>query len=116
MFFDVVPSDVGRRLETRIYHEESGSEVVFPGSEPDLWTAWILERIHVTERDVDMTPGPPTAMEFEASISIIGTAPPRARTVRFNARGGDAGHADLERELGAAFVRAVAQLLDMGEG
>jgi hypothetical protein len=117
VFFDVFPDEETTRLETRIYHEESGQEVAFSGAEPDVWTAWILERIRATGEDVKgFTAGRPAIVELEASIAFIGGTASRARTVRVNVRSGVDGPVDLERQLGAAFVRAVAQLLDAGEG
>ncbi len=116
MFFDVVLDDSTARLETRVYHEESGNEVVFPGVEPDVWTGWILERIQATGQDVDWKASKlPATVELEASIAIVGIAPARSLTVRVSAQGGVDAPDDLERELGAAFVRAVTQLLDMGK-
>jgi hypothetical protein len=116
VFFDVFP-EASTGLETRIYHEESGQEVVFSGAEPDVWTAWILERIRATGEEVKaLTTGRPALVELEASIAFIETTANRARTVRVSVRSGVDGPVDLERQLGAAFVRAVAQLLDTGEG
>jgi Domain of unknown function (DUF4332) len=43
LFFDVVSDERGERTwQTRIYHEESGQEVVLPGIESGAWAAWIL--------------------------------------------------------------------------
>lgn len=43
LFFDVVHDERGEKLwQTRIYHEESGQEVVLPGIESGAWAAWIL--------------------------------------------------------------------------
>jgi hypothetical protein len=43
LFFDVVCDEHGEKVwQTRIYHEESGQEVVLPGIESGPWAAWIL--------------------------------------------------------------------------
>jgi hypothetical protein len=43
LFFDEVRDEEGNEVwQTRIYHEESGQEVVLPGIEPGPWTSWIL--------------------------------------------------------------------------
>jgi hypothetical protein len=43
LFFDAVRDEEGEEVwQTRVYHEESGQEVVLPGIEPGPWASWIL--------------------------------------------------------------------------
>jgi hypothetical protein len=43
LFFDAVRDEQGKEVfQTRVYHEESGQEVVLPGIEPGPWALWIL--------------------------------------------------------------------------
>jgi len=43
LFFDAVRDEEGEEVwQTRVYHEESGQEVVLPGIEPGPWATWIL--------------------------------------------------------------------------
>ena len=43
LFFDAVRDEEGNEVwQTRVYHEESGQEVVLPGIEPGPWATWIL--------------------------------------------------------------------------
>lgn len=43
LFFDTVRDEEGEEVwQTRVYHEESGQEVVLPGIEPGPWASWIL--------------------------------------------------------------------------
>jgi hypothetical protein len=45
LFFDLARDAHGREIwHTRVYHEESGSEIILPGLEPGPWTDWILAR------------------------------------------------------------------------
>jgi hypothetical protein len=46
VFFDVQPAGPGElRRRTRLYHEETGDEITFPGSEPADWVRWMLDRL-----------------------------------------------------------------------
>lgn len=46
VFFDTGPAETGeRRWRTRLYHEETGDEATFPGSEPTEWVRWMLGRL-----------------------------------------------------------------------
>ncbi len=45
LFFDYLTDEHGERAwQTRVYHDESGEEALFPGTETALWVNWILER------------------------------------------------------------------------
>ena len=61
LFFDVVHDERGEKMwQTRIYHEESGQEVVLPGIESGAWAAWILSHaLPESERRGVRTPHPP---------------------------------------------------------
>ena len=43
IFFDVQPGSPPRR--TRLYHEETGDEITFPGSDQADWVSWMLDRL-----------------------------------------------------------------------
>jgi len=46
VFFDVQPTGPGAlRRRTRLYHEETGDEITFPGSDPADWVSWMLDRL-----------------------------------------------------------------------
>jgi hypothetical protein len=45
LFFDAVRDEEGNEVwQTRVYHEESGQEVILPGTEAGPWASWILSR------------------------------------------------------------------------
>jgi hypothetical protein len=59
LFFDYVEDDqTGRVWQTRIYHEESGEERLFPGTGTAPWLTWILERAHLPERVLEFRTKP----------------------------------------------------------
>jgi len=67
LFFDYIQDDQNVRVwQTRIYHDESGEERLFPGTETAPWLTWILERARLpesvlefrTEPDLDISPMP----------------------------------------------------------
>lgn len=46
VFVDIVESESERaRRESRLYHAESGTEITIQGADPEMWTAWLAERI-----------------------------------------------------------------------
>jgi hypothetical protein len=45
LFFDAIRDEAGNEVwQTRVYHEESGQEVILPGAEAGPWASWILSR------------------------------------------------------------------------
>jgi hypothetical protein len=45
LFFDAIRDEEGNEVwQTRVYHEESGQEVILPGTEAGPWASWILSR------------------------------------------------------------------------
>jgi predicted flap endonuclease-1-like 5' DNA nuclease len=45
LFFDAIRDEKGNEAwQTRVYHEESGQEVILPGTEAGPWASWILSR------------------------------------------------------------------------
>ncbi|MFQ5473951.1 MAG: hypothetical protein ACE5FA_13865, partial [Dehalococcoidia bacterium] len=45
LFFDYVTDEHGEQVwQTRVYHDESGEEMLFSGIEPAPWVNWVLEQ------------------------------------------------------------------------
>lgn len=78
LFFDVVRDERGEKTwQTRIYHEESGQEVVLPGIESGAWAAWILSHAlpdveHPGASDHPPPPEPPSVHNLW--IRILGAS------------------------------------------
>jgi hypothetical protein len=76
LFFDAVRDGEGNEVwQTRVYHEESGQEVILPGTEAGPWASWILSR---AMPEVGRRGGPPGETPSEPSsvhhlmVRIIG--------------------------------------------
>jgi hypothetical protein len=73
VFFDVEspgrdrPGDPRRR--TRLYHEETGDESVFPGWGPTDWVSWMLARLAG-----EPTPGADDTITVELRLRVSGIA------------------------------------------
>jgi hypothetical protein len=76
LFFDVVRDDRGEKTwQTRIYHEESGQEVVLPGIESGAWAAWILSHaLPEVEPRAAAGPPPESPSVHTLRIRILGAA------------------------------------------
>ncbi len=72
VFFDVQPTGLPElRRRTRLYHEETGDEITFPGSEPADWVRWMLDRLGSARPPSE--PAGPTASVV--SMEIIDARP-----------------------------------------
>lgn len=111
VFFDV--ADTGG-LETRIYHEETGDEVVIDGAEPSVWAAWIRDRLASHGAPTDPVVDAPMIVDLDATLSFAGPEPRRTRSVRIAWRSGPGVIVERDGLLGAAFLRAIAEVLDPG--
>jgi hypothetical protein len=77
LFFDVVRDEQGEKAwQTRIYHEESGQEVVLPGIESSSWAAWILSHAlpKVERRGASVRAAPPPPSVHNLRIRILGAS------------------------------------------
>lgn len=103
VFFDVQPGEPGQR--TRLYHEETGDEITFPGCEPTDWVRWMLDRLGSVRSEATGVTASVVTMEI---IDARLTGDPAPGT------GGDSigvelqlrvtGIAELHRALGARVV------------
>lgn len=117
VFFDVVRDDAGREVwQTRVYHEESGAEVVLPGVEPGPWAAWILaQALPVTERGAapPFEEGPPAQLHHvlvrivESRVVRHGNGPDHAEGLSVEVRLQASGLGELERALGRKTLSSV---------
>ena len=79
VFFDTLPGEPGATTrQTRIYHDESGAEALFPGPDPAPWVAWMLERVEPQAQPGPADPAPPPAPAVEAAPPTPPAAPPGA--------------------------------------
>lgn len=119
LFFDVVRDEHGEKVwQTRIYHEESGQEVVLPGIESAPWAAWILTRAlpEVERRGAPVAESPPARSSSAHSlrVRILGAgladgdgAPGRSEARSVEVRLQVSGLPEIERALGRAALGAV---------
>jgi hypothetical protein len=116
LFFDVVRDERGEKVwQTRIYHEESGQEVVLPGIESGSWAAWILSHAlpEVERRGAPVRTGPPPPSVHNLRIRILGASLARAdraghdddRSVEVRVQ--VSGLPEVEQALGRAALGAV---------
>jgi hypothetical protein len=115
LFFDAMRDEEGNDVwQTRVYHEESGQEVILPGTEAGPWASWILSRatpeIGPRGGSPEETPARPSLVHH-LIVKIIG-----ARLAQGEAAGGHfsvevrlqvSGLADIEQALGRAALVAV---------
>lgn len=102
VFFDVQPG--GPQGRTRLYHEETGDEMAFPGCEPADWVTWMLDRLGPAQPE-------PGAVGASASVVTIEIIDARLTAGTVPGGGGDSvgielqlrvsGMAELRRALGA---------------
>ena len=105
VFFDVEPDDRGRR--TRLYHEETGDETVFPGWGPTDWVKWMLDRLSSARPPSE--PGDAAASVVSMEIidaRLVGDPVPGAGAdaVAVELRLRVSGMAELNRTLAARVV------------
>ena len=107
VLFDVRADGAGGELwRTRIYHEESGQEIVEAGLSGSAWPAWILDRLTGRAR-----PGPePVSVEVVDVRPAGPAADPAADALHVDVELLVHGLAALERQVGAALLaRATAR-------
>lgn len=116
LFFDVVRDERGEKAwQTRIYHEESGQEVVLPGIESGAWAAWILSHA-LPEAERSGAPAhspPPEPSVHDLRIRILGASLTRGagtgheddRSVEVRVR--VSGLPEVEQALGRVALGAV---------
>jgi hypothetical protein len=117
LFFDVVRDEHGEKAwQTRIYHEESGQEVVLPGIESNSWAAWILSHAlpEVERRGAPVGAAPPPPSVHNLRIRILGAslAPGTGRAGHEDDRSVEvrvqvSGLPEVEQALGRAALGAV---------
>jgi hypothetical protein len=117
LWIDVGKGDRGQELwQTRIYHEESGDEIVLSGEEATGWLGWLLHRFGLLAGLAGS--GPATASFDAATIGRLSVEVADVRLRRIDTSGPDQqrvhmeaellldGFASFQRVLGAAMVRA----------
>jgi hypothetical protein len=75
LFFDAVRDEKGNEVwQTRVYHEESGQEVILPGTEAGPWASWILSRAMPEVGHVGGPPGEAAepSLVHHLIVTIIG--------------------------------------------
>jgi hypothetical protein len=107
VFFDTQPDGPGEpRQRTRLYHEETGDETTFPGSEPTDWVKWMLDRLgsaHLPSEPVDV---PASLVSVEIiDARLVGDPTPGVHRVELQLR--VTGMTELYRALGARVVTVV---------
>lgn len=118
LFFDLVCDAAGRETwHTRVYHEESGSEIVLPGIEPGAWSDWILAQGLPGGDRLDPPPASSSAdypAQHQLLVRIVDAhvAGPRSADVRLQPLSVEVrleviGLAELERALGQTLLSSV---------
>jgi hypothetical protein len=120
LFFDLVRDDGGHESwNTRVYHEESGAEIVLPGIEPGAWSDWILGRALPAEKRRQAQPFAPPSDATDplhlllvriVNAQVIGgrsrtPVQPLSIEVRLEVTGLD----ELERALGRATLSSMVR-------
>jgi hypothetical protein len=118
LFFDAVRDEEGEEVwQTRVYHEESGQEVVLPGIEPGPWASWILSHAlpEMGRREApsaETAAGPPSIHHLV--VRIIGArlargegAEGRSEVLSVEVRLQVSGLPEIEQALGKAALAAV---------
>jgi hypothetical protein len=118
LFFDAVRDEDGNEVwQTRVYHEESGQEVILPGTEAGPWASWILSR---AMPEVGLRGGPPGDTPSEPSlihhlvVTIIGARLARGEGAEGHSEGLSvevrlqvSGLPEIQQALGRAALVAV---------
>ena len=119
LFFDLVRDAQGRKIwHTRVYHEESGAEIVLPGIAPGAWSDWILAQALPVEDRPERQPAAPSPADPSAQYAlhvrivdskVAGPGALNAGAQEFSAevRVEVTGLAELERALGQATLCSV---------
>ncbi len=111
VFFDVGspgPSGPGdRRRRTRLYHEETGDEVMLPGWGPTDWVKWMLDRLSAARPRSEPAGEAASVVSVEIiDARLVGDPAPGARddTVAVELRLRVSGMAEMNRTLAARVV------------
>lgn len=118
LFFDLVRDGEGRETwHTRVYHEESGSEVVIPGIEPGAWSDWILAQALPAGNRLDPSRAPSSSdpsAQHQLLVRIVDThvigqrsVDVRLQPLSVEVRLEVIGLAELERALGQTLLSSV---------
>ena len=105
VFFDGQPGQSGQR--TRLYHEETGDEITFPGYEPTDWVRWMLDRLGSAQPASEATGAAASVVTMEIiDARLIGDPAPAAEgdSVAVELQLRVTGIAELHRALGAKVV------------
>jgi hypothetical protein len=119
LFIDVRADDGNQRSwQTRIYHEESGDEIVLRDGEASGWLTWVLRRIDSGTQsepdDIGFGGGPASGPSSglvvalqDVQVTRVGPDLGASDGERMHIEGEliVSGIADLERSLGAAILR-----------
>lgn len=111
VFFDVgSPGPAGpgdRRRRTRLYHEETGDEVMLPGWGPTDWVKWMLDRLSAARPPSEPAGEAASVVSVEIiDARLVGDPAPGARddTVAVELRLRVSGMAEMNRTLAARVV------------
>jgi hypothetical protein len=118
LFFDAVRDEEGNEVwQTRVYHEESGQEVILPGTEAGPWASWILSRaLPEAERRVAPPGGAPRGPSpvHHLIVRILGARLTRGEGAEESSEGRSvevrlqvSGLPEMEQALGRAALVAV---------
>lgn len=121
LFFDLVRDDRGHETwNTRVYHEESGAEIVLPGVEPGAWSDWILGQALPADkreraRPLEPSSGLPDPLHLVlvriVDTQIVGDRSTRGpvQTLSVEVRLEVTGLGELERALGQATLSSMVR-------
>jgi hypothetical protein len=118
LFFDAVRTEEGEEAwQTRVYHEESGQEVVLQGIDPEPWASWILSHAlpEVGRRGAPPGETPPGAsLVHHLIVRIIGARLAQGEGAEGHSEGlcvevrlQVSGLPEIEQALGRAALAAV---------
>lgn len=116
VFLDQVTDPDGRqRVETRLYHAESGAETILPGALPEGWIGWIFERLGQGAGSAGAGTGAARAVLEVEVVEVLDVAvearerpePQHTVTARVVLR--VTGVARVEREIGSEVLRGIVR-------
>jgi len=117
VFLDPIVAKSGEtHWETRLYHAESGAETTLPGTAPDEWISWILDRM----RPAATAGMPPEEATSRAAVEVASVEILDVTFLGDDAADGEslhtikaqlvvqlAGVARLEREIGSRVLQGI---------
>ncbi len=111
VFFDTQPGRPGElRWRTRLYHEETGEEITFPGRGPTDWVRWMLGRLGSAQPPSEPVGALASVVSMEIiDVRLVGDPVPSVAddSVGVELRLRVTGMAELHRALGARVVGVV---------